>query len=100
MRCEHTVLERLPAANVGSNALYVPSEYLIKHATERWEHREAARLRRSVFCTEQGLFEGSDADAIDRLAAWLQQGPPMARVDAVQRFASDEITDTQGFEVL
>ena len=41
-----------------------------------------------------------DADAIDRLAAWLQQGPPMARVDAVQRFASDEITDTQGFEVL
>ena len=41
-----------------------------------------------------------DDDAIDRLAAWLQQGPPMARVDAVQRFASDEITDTQGFEVL
>jgi acylphosphatase len=41
-----------------------------------------------------------DADAIDRLAVWLQRGPPMARVDAVQRFASDEITDTQGFEVL
>ena len=41
-----------------------------------------------------------DAGAIDRLALWLQQGPPMARVDAVQRFASDEITDTQGFEVL
>ena len=41
-----------------------------------------------------------DADAIDRLAVWLQQGPPMARVDALQRFASDEITDTQGFEVL
>ena len=34
-----------------------------------------------------------DADAIDRLAVWLQRGPPMARVDAVQRFASDEITD-------
>lgn len=41
-----------------------------------------------------------DADAIDRLAVWLQQGPPMARVDAVQRFASDDITDTEGFEVL
>ena len=41
-----------------------------------------------------------DADAIDRLAAWLQQGPPMARVDTVQRFAGDDITDTQGFEVL
>jgi acylphosphatase len=41
-----------------------------------------------------------DAGAIDRLAVWLQQGPPMARVDAVQRLASDGITDTQGFEVL
>ena len=41
-----------------------------------------------------------DTDAIDRLAVWLQQGPPMARVDAVQRFATDGITDTRGFEVL
>lgn len=41
-----------------------------------------------------------DAEAIDRLAAWLQRGPPMASVDAVQRFASDEITNTQGFDVL
>ena len=71
MRCEHTVLDQLPAANVGSNAPYVPSEYRIKHATERWERRDAARLRRQVFCTEQGLFEGSDADAIDRTATLI-----------------------------
>jgi len=71
MRCEHTVLDQLPSANVGSNTPYVPSEYRIKHATERWERRDAARLRRSVFCTEQGLFEGSDADAIDRIATLI-----------------------------
>lgn len=32
-----------------------------------------------------------DADAIDALARWLQEGPPMARVDAVEReVASDD----------
>ena len=41
-----------------------------------------------------------DAEAIEQLAAWLQHGPPMARVDAVQRFETD-IADAavQGFEV-
>lgn len=71
MRCEHTVIEMLPAANVGSHAPFVPSEYLIKHVTQRWERREALRLRRSVFCTEQSLFDGSDADAIDRIATTI-----------------------------
>lgn len=68
---EHTVIEMLPAANVGSHAPFVPTEYIIKHVTERWERREAARLRRQVFCTEQGLFDGSDADAIDRIATTI-----------------------------
>jgi acylphosphatase len=32
-----------------------------------------------------------EADAIDALARWLHEGPPMARVDAVEREeASDE----------
>lgn len=32
-----------------------------------------------------------EADAIDALARWLHEGPPMARVDAVEReAASDE----------
>ena len=41
-----------------------------------------------------------DADSIDRLAVWLQEGPPMARVDAVQRFAADAGVVARGFEVL
>ena len=61
MRCEHTVLDQLPAANVGSNAPYVPSEYRIKHATERWERRDAARLRQQVFCIHLPLPDGTDA---------------------------------------
>jgi putative N-acetyltransferase (TIGR04045 family) len=47
---------------------YLPSEYRVKLVTERWEQREAMRLRRAVFCTEQGLFERDDRDEIDRLA--------------------------------
>ena len=30
-----------------------------------------------------------EADAIERLAMWLQQGPPRARVDAVERRDAD-----------
>jgi acylphosphatase len=40
-----------------------------------------------------------EPEAIDRLAAWLQRGPPMARVDAVQRFDADPGSDARGFEV-
>lgn len=41
-----------------------------------------------------------DADAIERLAVWLQHGPPMARVDALQRFAAEaDDVAAQGFEV-
>ena len=41
-----------------------------------------------------------EAAAIERLAAWLQHGPPTARVDEVQRFAEDAGADARGFEVL
>lgn len=41
-----------------------------------------------------------EADAIDRLAAWLRHGPPLARVDTVQRVASEGDLDARGFEVL
>lgn len=30
-----------------------------------------------------------EADAIEQLAMWLQQGPPLARVDAVERRDAD-----------
>ncbi len=67
---EQTVLEVLRVSADGHQA-FVPTEYIIKHITERWERREASRLRRQVFCTEQGLFDGSDADAIDRIATTI-----------------------------
>ncbi|WP_083897045.1 MSMEG_0567/Sll0786 family nitrogen starvation N-acetyltransferase [Azospirillum sp. B506] len=44
---------------------FVPGLHRIKHATEGWELRQAAALRRQVFCVEQGLFDGDDRDAID-----------------------------------
>jgi putative N-acetyltransferase (TIGR04045 family) len=47
---------------------FLPSEYRVKYATERWERQGAAALRRAVFCREQGLFPGDDADDIDRMA--------------------------------
>jgi putative N-acetyltransferase (TIGR04045 family) len=48
--------------------VFLPSEYRVKLATEEWERREAAALRRSVFCDEQRIFVGDDHDAIDDIA--------------------------------
>jgi putative N-acetyltransferase (TIGR04045 family) len=48
--------------------VFLPSEYRVKFATEAWERREAAALRRRVFCDEQGIFAGDDRDAIDEVA--------------------------------
>lgn len=47
---------------------FLPAEYRIKFATEPWERRDAAALRRRVFCDEQGIFTGDDRDAIDGVA--------------------------------
>jgi putative N-acetyltransferase (TIGR04045 family) len=47
---------------------FQPSEYRVKFANEAWEHREAAALRRTVFCDEQKIFSGNDRDAIDDVA--------------------------------
>ena len=48
--------------------VFLPSEYRVKFATEAWERRDAAALRRRVFCDEQGIFAGDDRDAIDEVA--------------------------------
>jgi putative N-acetyltransferase (TIGR04045 family) len=50
---------------------YMPTEFRIKQATEAWERRDAHALRRAVFCVEQGVFVGSDVDAIDAKAQLL-----------------------------
>lgn len=42
--------------------------FTVKYATDRWEREGAAKLRRQVFCEEQGLFAGDDRDAIDDIA--------------------------------
>jgi putative N-acetyltransferase (TIGR04045 family) len=47
---------------------FLPAEYRVKFATERWEHREAAALRRLVFCIEQQIFSSDDRDTIDDIA--------------------------------
>jgi putative N-acetyltransferase (TIGR04045 family) len=47
---------------------FLPAEYRVKFATEAWEYREAAALRRRVFCEEQKIFAGDDRDAIDQVA--------------------------------
>lgn len=47
---------------------YRASDYQVKFATDAWERSQAAALRREVFCTEQGIFERDDRDAIDDVA--------------------------------
>ncbi|MCS0504795.1 MSMEG_0567/Sll0786 family nitrogen starvation N-acetyltransferase [Ancylobacter mangrovi] len=47
---------------------FLPCAFQVKFATATWEKRGAARLRREVFCEEQGLFAGDDRDAIDEVA--------------------------------
>ena len=48
--------------------VFLPSEYRVKFATEAWERRDAAALRRGGFCDEQGIFVGDDRDTIDEVA--------------------------------
>jgi putative N-acetyltransferase (TIGR04045 family) len=50
---------------------HVPSEFLVKLATDPWEQRDARRLRHAVFCLEQGLFHGNDRDEVDARALTL-----------------------------
>ncbi len=42
-----------------------------KAAAEEWELRAYRRLRRRIFCDEQGIFERDDGDAIDHRAMAL-----------------------------
>jgi putative N-acetyltransferase (TIGR04045 family) len=48
--------------------VFLPAQYRVKFATDPWERHEAAALRRRVFCDEQGIFAGDDADTIDQVA--------------------------------
>ena len=45
------------------------------------------------------LAAGSDA-AIDELAAWLREGPPMARVDDLERLPARDDEAGEGFNAI
>ncbi|CAG9163555.1 MSMEG_0567/Sll0786 family nitrogen starvation N-acetyltransferase [Cupriavidus pinatubonensis] len=45
--------------------------FSVRWAEQKWEAEQAWRLRREVFCEEQGLFDGDDRDAVDDVAQLL-----------------------------
>ncbi len=47
---------------------FSPCEFRIKWADSGWEIQGGRRLRRAVFCEEQGIFAGDDIDAVDSRA--------------------------------
>lgn len=50
---------------------FLPSEFRVKWVTLPWEAAQAHRLRRAVFCEEQGIFDGDDRDQTDTRAQLL-----------------------------
>ena len=44
---------------------YRPQAFRVQWASVPWMDAQAHALRRAVFCREQGLFDGDDADDID-----------------------------------
>lgn len=50
---------------------FVPCEFRVKWAAGAWEHAQALKLRRAVFCVEQGIFAGDDLDEVDKTAQSL-----------------------------
>lgn len=49
-------------------APFLAPGFQIKFATDDWERKAAAALRRQVFCGEQRIFDGDDRDAVDETA--------------------------------
>jgi putative N-acetyltransferase (TIGR04045 family) len=47
---------------------FSPCEFRVKIAESEWEITQARKLRRAVFCIEQGVFVGDDIDALDDIA--------------------------------
>jgi putative N-acetyltransferase (TIGR04045 family) len=71
---------------------FVPPQFGIKLAAEPWERAAAATLREQVFCCEQGLFEGTDRDAVDPLAL------PIVAVDYVMGMAQRVVGTVRIYE--
>jgi putative N-acetyltransferase (TIGR04045 family) len=60
-----TNLVETPAPMCDLPTHFTPCEFRVKWADGGWEINEARRLRRAVFCDEQGVFALDDLDAID-----------------------------------
>jgi len=58
-----TVASPLPWCEL--DLAHEPSAFRVQWASNGWMQQQAHALRRQVFCTEQGLFDGDDTDAID-----------------------------------
>ena len=60
----------MPGMNLYQDAIlpFVPGEYRVKLASEAWERRAHFRLRRDIFCDEQGIFTDDDHDGVDEIA--------------------------------
>lgn len=50
---------------------FAACHFRLKYAAERWECEGAARLRRTVFCDEQKIFDHHDRDDVDAVAIHL-----------------------------
>lgn len=65
------------------------------------EQAQALGLRGHARNLADGRVEvlaAGDADAIERLAAWLRQGPPLAEVEDVVREPADDAGAGDGFD--
>lgn len=49
-------------------SIQAPPPYVYKLAASPQEYDAYFRLRQTIFCVEQGLFQGSDIDELDQLA--------------------------------
>ena len=64
---------------------FTASSFVVKFADRPWEFRDAAALRRRVFCDEQQLFRDHDRDAVDAVAI------PIVAVSSVAVMAEDVV---------
>ena len=59
---------RAPGVILPDHRAFTAPSFTVKFADRPWEFRDAAALRRRVFCEEQRIFEGHDRDAVDAVA--------------------------------
>ncbi len=59
---------RAPRVILPLERAFTAPSFTVKFADRPWEFRDAAALRRRVFCEEQRIFEGDDRDAVDAVA--------------------------------